>query len=410
MKRLNPVSWLFQLLTFGCALALLAVAGCGGGSTGGGSSLGPPSITGVETVLHSFTGGSTDGASPYTHNDLIQASDGSYYGTTNTGGASGVGVLFEYNPVSGVVVLHSFIPSPDGYTPTGGLTEASGVLYGTTNMGGSFNYGITYSYNPGSGSYGIAAAFNGTTSGNYPLGTMVAGRDGNLYGVDNTSPSRPTVFQYNVSTNAVSAVYSSSTSGQYNGVIMGSDGNFYGMDRSGGANGTGSVFELPVNWTGTPAFGPIIILHSFGSGASDGTSPYGKLVQASDGYLYGLTSAGGTSSAGTVFRIATNGSGYTVLHNFAGAPADGALPSGSLIQASDGYLYGLTSAGGANNFGTVFSIAYGASGTLKVQYSFAGGSDGNGPMASLTQGKDGALYGMTNMGGTSNTGTLFKIK
>jgi uncharacterized repeat protein (TIGR03803 family) len=185
----------------------------------------------------------------------------------------------------------------------------------------------------------------------------------------------------------------------YGGLIQASDGNFYGMTSAGGSSSDGTVFKLTTSGTFT-------LLHSFAGGSSDGAAPYGSLVQASDGNLYGMTHSGGPSGDGTVFKITTSGT-LTVLHTFFNSSTDGAGPYGSLIQASDGNLYGMTYAGGSSGRGTVFKIT--TSGTLTLLYSFSGsGTDGANPYGSLIQASDGNLYGMTYVGG-SGDGTVFKL-
>jgi uncharacterized repeat protein (TIGR03803 family) len=180
-------------------------------------------------------------------------------------------------------------------------------------------------------------------------------------------------------------------------LIQASDGNFYGMTPVGGVNNGGTVFKM------TTA-GVLTVLYNF-IGAPDGVSPQGSLTQASDGNLYGMTSGGGANNGGTVFKITTAGV-LTVLYNFIGAP-DGVSPQGSLIQASDGNLYGMASGGGANNGGTVFKIT--TAGVLTVLYNFIGAPDGVSPQGNLIQGSDGNLYGMASGGGAGNCGTVFKI-
>jgi uncharacterized repeat protein (TIGR03803 family) len=94
----------------------------------------------------------------------------------------------------------------------------------------------------------------------------------------------------------------------------------------------------------------------------------------------------------------------TTLHTFTGS--DGANPVAGLIRATDGNLYGTTQIGGTSNNGTVFRITTG--GTFTTLYNFSG-SDGSSPMAGLVQAADGNLYGTTQSGGTSRNGTVFKI-
>jgi uncharacterized repeat protein (TIGR03803 family) len=217
----------------------------------------------------------------------------------------------------------------------------------------------------------------------------------------------------------------------YDEVIQGADGNFYGTTTLGGSGlctgpfgvqGCGTVFKL------TPAGLQTVIynfaLDSSGTTAVNGIYPYGGLVQGADGNFYGTASAGGNVSAscngyvlgcGVIFKLTPAGV-LKVLHAFNGSLAtipDGASPTGRLLLAKDGKFYGTTYDGGNVqsffNQGTIFSIS--PSGTYSTLYMFDnvhGITDGVNPYAGLIQGKDGAFYGTTYFGGTSNAGTVFK--
>lgn len=140
------------------------------------------------------------------------------------------------------------------------------------------------------------------------------------------------------------------------------------------------------------------------AGTTNGSTPNGSLI--SDGtFLYGMTSTGGTNSYGTIFKIMPDGTGYLKLLDF--DSANGSLPGGSLI--SDGtFLYGMTYLGGTNNLGTIFKIMPNGTGYVKL-LDFAGLTNGSRPAGSLIS--DGTfLYGMTATGGTNGAGTIFKIK
>lgn len=151
------------------------------------------------------------------------------------------------------------------------------------------------------------------------------------------------------------------------------------------------------------------VLESFLAFSSSGDSPKGSLIQGTDGALYGLASYGGDNGDGTLFRINCDGSGFTVLHSFLWYD-DGANPNGGLVQATNGALYGMTMFGGVYSDGTLFTLEPDGS-QFTVLHNFGGdASDGSLPVSgSLAQGRDGALYGTTPHGGTNNRGTIFKI-
>ena len=189
----------------------------------------------------------------------------------------------------------------------------------------------------------------------------------------------------------------------YAGLIQGSDGALYGTTLAGGtAAYGGTVFKMNSDGSG------YLVLHNFGNGV-DGQGVHASVVEGSDGALYGTTAAGGgVYNAGTIFKLNKDGSGYTVLHKFNNQ--DGAGPYAGLIEGSDGALYGTTFNFGSGGGGTVFAIRKDGSGYTVLHNFLNNGTDGVGPQASVMQGSDGALYGTTQYGGSGTSGgTVFKI-
>ena len=183
-------------------------------------------------------------------------------------------------------------------------------------------------------------------------------------------------------------------------LLEASDGWLYGTTSGGGSNGYGTVFTLSKTSNSST------VLHSF----NDGYSPCGGVVEAKDGSLCGTTSRG-VSYSGTVFKLNKDGRGYTLLHLFPAFSGDGAQPMASLTAGKGGVLYGTTLGGGATGNGTAFSLTPDGS-NYTVLHSFAGatgGFDGSSPGAGLCQGLDGALYGTTQAGGSNDLGTIFKL-
>ena len=195
------------------------------------------------------------------------------------------------------------------------------------------------------------------------------------------------------------------------GLVIGTGGILYGTTSGGGNSNAGTVFSLKPP-TAPGAGWTETVLYSF-TGGSDGTGPAGLVIGT--GKLYGTTSGGGNANVGTVFSLTpptAPGAGWTqaVLYSFTGG-SDGAAPAGVVIGAHD-VLYGTTSGGGNANVGTIFSLkpptAPGAGWTQAVLYSFTGGSDGAGPTG-VEVGSGGVLRGTTSGGGTSNAGTVFSL-
>ncbi len=369
--------------------------------------------------LHSFDG--TDGSDPAA--GLVQATDGNFYGTTAQGGANGQGTVFKISPNGTLTTLYSFCSQSnctDGADPFEALVQASnGDLYGTTVEGGVDANSVF----PGFGTiFKINASGKLTTVYNFcslidcsdgtnPYGGLIQAADGNLYGTTYNGgfDGAGAVFKI-TPTGKLTALYSfcslsDCTDGDFPfaGLVQATDGNLYGTTYYGGSNSGGTVFKI------TPG-GVLTTLHSFCSEASctDGSNPEGAMVQGEDGNLYGITAAGGANgSTGTLFKITLSGS-LTTLHSFCSQSdcTDGGYPSAGMVQGTDGNLYGTTSEGGANNFGTVFKIT--ARGVLTTLHSFDS-TEGAPSYAGLVQGTNGSFFGTTPVGGTSKDGTAFSL-
>ncbi len=366
--------------------------------------------------------GCTDGWSPV---GLVQATDGNLYGATWFGGASsacgtdGCGTLFKVTIGGALTTLHS-LDGTDGAAPGGAVQATNGTFYGTTTGGGDGS---------ACGTNGCGTIFKITTGGtlttlhnfdfadgSHPNAVMQA-TDGNFYGTAWTGGASTACGSYGCGTvfkitpgGTLTTLHSfaagSDGSGPISWLVQASNGNFYGTTRTpphgeGGAYGYGTVFEI------TPS-GTLTTLHSFDG--TDGAYPYAGLVQATDGNLYGTTTNGGANNVctsggcGTVFKITPAGA-FTTLYSFCTQPncTDGAGPFG-LVQATDGNLYGATAAGGnisdcnSQGCGTLFKISTG--GKLTTLHTFDG-TDGASPVA-LVQATNGNFYGATTGGANNN--------
>lgn len=191
----------------------------------------------------------------------------------------------------------------------------------------------------------------------------------------------------------------------------GLDGNFYGVTPRGGSLrcyplGCGSLFKM------TPD-GTILRSYNFSTSGGDpnGWDPIGSLVLASNGSLYGTTTAGGTFTdcsiylgCGSIFELPSDDR-IDTLHYFEGG-TEGGLVSAALIQANDGDLYGTARVGGTHGYGTVFKATL--EGNVTTLHSFKQ-TDGSDPMGALVQGPNGNFYGTTLSGGAHYAGTVFEI-
>ncbi len=180
-------------------------------------------------------------------------------------------------------------------------------------------------------------------------------------------------------------------------------GNMYGTTSSGGSAGGGTIFKLNKKFQKT-------VLHNF-AGGTDGATPEASPLLDASGNLYGTTLAGGTSGAGTVYKVGHGGK-ETILYSFAGG-VDGSAPIAGLAMDAAGNLYGTTTTGGANGTGTVFKLAVPAKKDgkwkEKILYSFGPATDGATPIAGVTLDAKGRLYGTTSAGGSAGYGTVYRL-
>jgi len=290
---------------------------------------------------------------------LTEGTNGLLYGLTLDGGQAGLGTLFRMKKDGSefVFLKHFTGTNGDGRNPgTAGLLVATnGFLYGTTPSGGNSNAGTIFRIDHDGSNYTVMRSLTGVLGDGKTPGTLIQASNGVLY---------------------------STTS-------------------AGGDFGLGTVYRVNIDGSG------YAVIRSFVGGATDGAKPAGGLLQGTNGMLFGATSSGGTSNLGTAFSLNLDGTGYQVLKNFTGAPGDGAQPNGLLVQGADGSLYGTTFLGGSSNLGTIYSLSENGS-SYQVMASFTG-TNGSKPLAPLMFATNGVLYGTTSLGGTNGYGTVFQI-
>ena len=410
-------------------------------------------------------GSSGNKAAQDARSGLIQSTNGKIYGTSESGGnypngyQYAFGNIFEYDPVTNIAInLYGFSNDSLGKNP-----EGAPVLVGTNEL-----YCITRRYYQIPGTYnqephsylwkytistGIAIVVDSIANGSYNSEILV-NTNGKIIitGKDYNISSSMRFWEYNPSTNTKILVDTSAnlsyiykglmlasngkyyTGGDYysslpantgtdgsfieydasnhtvtekfkfsepvdginpeGDLIMVTNGKLYGMTSKGGANNKGVVFEFnPANDSYTKKFD----LDSL-----TGYEPKGGLMEASNGKLYGLTSRGGDNSFGTIFEIDTNTWVITKKADFSNLV--GIKPMGKMVEAWDGKLYGLT----ANNGGTIFQYDINTS-IITNKHSFTY-NDGTSPQGSLSLADNGKLYGLTSYGGQSyySNGTLFE--
>jgi uncharacterized repeat protein (TIGR03803 family) len=292
--------------------------------------------------------------------------------------------------------------------------------------------------------------FNGTNGSVPGVGILAQGRDGNLYGTASAGGANGlgTIYREAPDGTSNTVIYSfTGTGGQYpgGGLTLARDGNFYGTASAGGANGHGVLFKVTSG-------GVYTALYNFTNG-SDGGFPQGPPIEATDGNLYGISSAGiyrytplgnfsmiysfspypiyyisapllqasdgdlymtlwegGSLGCGAVVKLSLAGA-VKSQHNFGCYiyQTSGYNTIAPVIQASDGNIYGANNAGGIYEYGTTFKLD-GKTGILTVLHSFPENSDdGNHVVPGLVQGNDGNLYGVTTFGGNTQQGSIYNV-
>lgn len=414
---------------FGIILSATILAACGGSggmlnpTTSNAAAQSAPhraSSSGYQQ-LYAFKG-DPDGASPLAG---LVAIKGKLYGTTlngsknycggscNNGCYLGCGTVFSVNGGKEHVVYNfrgNLNSAEDGSWPFAPVTNVKGVMYGVASSNGANSAGMVFRVTRG-GKETNLYSFKGGADAQGPEGGLIFDA-GKLYGTSVYGGGTGcggagcgTVFEIST-TGAEHVIYSfkGGTDGErdYSNVIA-FHGKLYGTTLFGGSGcgsqGCGTVYELKKS-------GKKKILHTFG-GASDGAYPNGLI--AVKGVLYGTTEGGGSKNSGVIFSITKGGSEKT-LYTFTDIP-DGNQPTADLLYYN-GELYGTTNGGGTNGDGTVFEAPT-SGGSETVLYSFAGGSDGSGPQASVVE-LGGELYGTTYLGGGtgcsgSGCGTIFEV-
>ena len=378
-----------------------------------------------------------DGANPGAR--MILGGDGNLYGTTTFGGIFGAGIVFSLSPNGTLTDLYDFrgVVDSDGQQYFDlGLNELTpgprNFLYGTTQRGGTNRNGTIFMMSPlgqeldlyvfspeSTNASGNIAGSN--PDGMSPSGALVLGTNGLFYGTTQYGGANGTGTIFQISPNgAFTSVYSfsaldfSDLGGAFfdtnpdgatpNSLTLGTDGNFYGTTLKGGANGAGAFFQFTTAGVLTP-------LYSFGPTASDAQSPQAALVQGPNGNFYGTSASGGSTNSGTIFELTPAGA-ERLLYSFLGGN-DGGLPNTALALGTDGNFYGTTAGAGANYTGAIYKIT--SAGAFSSVYSFpalnanAENAAGAYPSAALVMGRDGNLYASCLAGGANANGTIFRL-
>jgi uncharacterized repeat protein (TIGR03803 family) len=393
-------------------------------------------------ILYSFPQRNGIGADP--QGGVVAGKNGELYGTTEYGGAAGLGTIFELDPppVDGAwraTVLHSFAGGEDGVEPLANVVVGeNGALYGTTFEGGLSGNGTVFELHPPStpgGAWTEKILYTFTrqnADGAEPGGNLLIGKGGVLYGTTRegggNGDRRGTVFALKPPGTPggpwIEDVLYRFTGENGDGsepcadLVIGQDGALYGTTFS-GTEAIGIVFKLKppaapgARWTET-------VLNRFTGKTGRGQASVAGLVFGQDGLLYGTTTVG-VPGLGSIFELkppSTDGEAWaeTILHQFTGKNGDGSDAASGVLIGKNGSLYSTTIRGGEFGKGTIFELkpptSPGGVWTETVLYSFTGrNGDGDGPKSvpRLVLDNSGALYGTTIKGGTSGAGTVFRL-
>jgi uncharacterized repeat protein (TIGR03803 family) len=385
------------------------------------------------TTLYNING-TADGFYPQA--GLI-SSGNRLYGTALSAGSFGYGMVFGINADgTGFTNLYSFTGLPywlsgtntDGAYPFSDLVLLGDSLYGTAWIGGYFDYGTVFKVNTNGTSFENLYNFSGGSDGAYPYaGFVLAGNT--LYGTTSGggSSGNGTVFAINTDGTSFTNLYSftaldpvtlTNTDGanpHARLVLAGTA--LYGTAPNGGRSGFGTVFRINVDGTGFTNLYSFTALDPVTQTNTDGAYPYAGLI-LSGNTLYGTAYQGGSSGHGTIFKINTDGTGFTNLYSFTPSTeesylpinSDGAYPYAGLI-ISGNTLYGTAREGGDTGFGTVFAVSTDGTSFTNL-HSFTDANflnyDGGWPMARLCV-VGSTLYGTAATAGNSWYGTVFAL-
>ncbi len=364
--------------------------------------------------------GTNPGASP------IRASDGLFYGTTLFGGSNKSGVIYRVRPDgTDYRVLYHFGPLPPvgannvsrPVYPVGRLLEADdGRLYGVAANAGASYGGALFRIDKSGENFRTLRTYPITaTQPTNPVAGLIQGSDGWLYGTttEGGATTRATIFRMGLEGNDYQVIHTIGSGageprGTFNPLFEGSDGFLYGTSRSGGATNNGTIFKLKKDGS------EFSVIRSFSLPDGDGHSPWGGVIEGSDGFFYGTVEYGGSNTGGGVYRIARDGSDYAMICSFGAIPGGlGFLRRvrGELVEHPDGFLYGVV-AEFSIDFprlpGAVFRVRKDGSGfeVLTGNGSLPGALGSEYPETGLALAEDGSLLGVA---GESSPGFLYRL-
>jgi len=356
-------------------------------------------------TIHEFSNDSLLGVN--SRIGIMYASNGKLYGMTSKGGVNGEGFLYEFDLNTRTYAKRFDFGGINGAMPNGVLLEASNnKLYGVTGLGGVNNNGVLFEYDFNTNTYTKKVDFSSLIGCQWPLGSLMEAANGKLYGVSNGGGTlnKGTLFEYTISNNTL--IKKADFNGTFNGEgpsdspIQANNGKLYGVTYRGGMNDEGVLYEYDIlNNT-------LISKFDF-SRNSIGQNPKGRLIEVSNGVLYGLISEGGTSRNGILFEYNYLSDLATLKHEFNNTQF-GRIPSGSIVKIANNKILSTLKYGGSNNYGELFEYNY-SSNSFKKLIRFGNYFNTYLPKGKLTYADNGKLYGVTFKGGEGDQGCLFEF-
>ena len=352
----------------------------------------------IYTNLHEFTSSTSDGGLP----SGLAAAGSTLFGATAQGGTNGSGVLYSIGTNGGnFTVLHNFTGEPDGAFPNEPLVSGA-TLFSTTYQGGiTNNYGSVFKIGTNGTGYTVLRQFTNSPDAQQPIAGLALG-GGTLYGVSLGGGTTNSGTVFKIDTNgdnfAILRHFTNTLDGsQPRGRLLLIGATLYGTTASGGSNGLGTVFKLNTNGSGYS------VIYHF-PGTPGAAIPWTGLV--SDGNtLYGTTTGGGTAGAGTVFALGTNGGGFTLLHSLTNG--EGLSPQ-SPLTLNGSTLYGTALVQGTDSGGILFQVQTNGAGFLVLK-NFKSSTTGANPKGQVVlNGKN--ISGICSAGGAGASGSLYNLQ
>jgi uncharacterized repeat protein (TIGR03803 family) len=317
----------------------------------------PNNVASSYSLDHVFAGHDTDDGDNPRH-DAMTPFNGLLYGTTLDGGSNNTGIIFSIGQDgTGYQELFS-LAKPTGDQSHSCFVVANNILYGMTADGGDSGEGVVFSFDPFMSNFQTLFSFAcASSTGKEPHGRLTLDPNGTtLYGMTRKGGDHDFGVVFSIDTNGTNytelhdfAGGSSDGASSDHGYVVQSGHHLYGMTTNGGHHNDGVIFKLNID---DQSFQ---LLHKFGETHHDGKNPYGSLLLVND-TLYGTTANGGDKDMGTVFVINTDGNNYQRLYSFGGRANDGSKPIDNVILVN-GWLYGMTTEGGAHNQGAIFKVS-----------------------------------------------------